>query len=106
MSDDGCCGDTGGDCCNDTGGGCDDTGKGCDDSGACMDTAECTQITLTENASYEGGYCDDGGDTFQPDNSDYSTNNTPTSSSCSCITITITIIAFLGELNFFTLLNL
>lgn len=56
MSDDDYCGDTGG-------GGSFDTGGG-NDSGACMDPAECTEITFTENADYDGGYYGDGGGTF------------------------------------------
>lgn len=86
MSDD-CCGDTGGDCsydtggcCDDTGGGCNDTGGGCDDTvgGACQDSVESTHITFTENAGYDGGYYCDGGDTYQPVDSNYSTKSSTT----------------------------
>lgn len=73
MSDDGCCGDTGGDC-GDTGGCCDDTGGGswCDDSAPCIDTAACEATTEYVETSfsnggdvyisppdeiYDGGYC-------------------------------------------------
>lgn len=54
MSDDGCCGDTGGDCSYDTGGGCDDTGGGYNDTeGCCDDTGGCCDDT--------GGTCDENG---------------------------------------------
>lgn len=53
MSDDGYCGDTGGDFSCDTGGGCDDTGGGgCDDSGGGGrdDTGGCCDDTGRERA--------------------------------------------------------
>lgn len=81
MSDDGCCGDTGGDCSYDTGG-------GCDDGGGCMETSPCTEaITYAETTfsdgadvhiyqPYEfndGGYCYE--DTYKPVYSSLSRSN-------------------------------
>lgn len=50
MSDDGYCGDMGGDYSCDTGGGCDDTGGGgCDDTGGCCDdSVECMDTSPYE----------------------------------------------------------
>lgn len=109
MSDDGYCGDTGGDCSYDTGGGCDYTGGGCDDSGPCIEATSYMETTFSDNAgihigqpyeTYDRDYCY--GETYGPVYSNLSTNNNykMNSSERTFFIIACTVILILCKLKF------
>lgn len=102
------------------GGGCETTGddlcdtRGGNDDGACIDPAECTEITFTENIDYDDGYCGGvgGGDTIHHVHTVHTRSHIPsstltsTSDSSNALIIAITMVSFICVFGKFEILYL